>query len=77
MINSAIYYLLKTATIAIERIGQNLLVTFAYNNLKIDIKSLILIVEFADDSILHLIIEITLTLHPKIPLNSLQFLDWL
>ena len=72
-INSAIKSLSKQADVAIRHLGQSLLVSYAYDNLDIDLKHSIPTVENPQDTLAHLSTITMLPYHPSIKLESLSY----
>ena len=72
-INSAIKSLSKQADVAIRHLGQSLLVSYAYDNLDVDLKHSIPTAENPQDTLAHLSTMTMLPYHPSINLESLSY----
>jgi len=72
-INSAIKSLSKEADVAIRHLGQSLLVSYAYDNLDVDLKHSIPTAENPQDTLAHLSTITMLPYHPSIKLESLSY----
>ena len=72
-INSAIKSLSKQADVAIRDLGQSLLVSYAYDNLDVDLKHSVPTAENPQDTLAHLSTITMLPYHPSIKLESLSY----
>ena len=72
-INAAIKSLSKQADVAIRHLGQSLLVSYAYDNLDVDLKHSIPTAENPQDTLAHLSTMTMLPYHPSIKLQSLSY----
>ena len=72
-INSAIKSLSKQVDIAIRHLGQSLLVSYAYDNLDIDLKHSVPTAENPQETLAHLSTMTMLPYHPSIKLENLSY----
>ena len=72
-INSAIKSLSKQVDIAIRHLGQSLLISYAYDNLDIDLKHSVPTAENPQETLAHLSTMTMLPYHPSIKLENLSY----